>query len=206
MDILHIANGALVSVTSSSSLSLTASTAGIVIPIDASPNHFIYQVRANGYYLYKNQDKGALVATTATTTAPKRNSSVGGAFFRMSGHSYLLHGSGTNYNGGFSVKDLSASKADVYTHAPLGSAAYAGNPSTGAFFHVEQIDDNTVDIHEWCLGNGYMCVRLSTTNPADIQTGLKEQPNATSAEKVMHNGQLFILRGGVLYTITGQRL
>lgn len=168
IDILHIANGQLVDILSTGTLGITGSTAGVVYPIDNDPTHFIYQVRANGYYMYNSGDKGAYVATSATTTAPGRNSSVGGAFFRLGTHNMFLHGSGSNYNGGWTIKDISGNKTSLYTQAPLGTAGYTGNPSCGAFFSVETVDSATVDIHEWCLGNGYAGWRVSTVKPLVI--------------------------------------
>lgn len=168
IDILHIANGQLQDVISSATVGITGSTAGVVYPIDNDPTHFIYQVRANGYYLYNSADKGAYVATSATTTAPGRNSSVGGAFFRLGSHNMFLHGSGSNYNGGWTIKDISGDKTSLYTHAPLGTAGYSGNPSCGAFFYVENVDSVTVNIHEWCLGNGYAGWQVTTKKPLVI--------------------------------------
>lgn len=165
VDALHIANGQLQEVLTSGSLSLTSTTAGWVIPIQNDPTHFIYNVRANGFYMYNSEDKGAYVATGATTTAPGRNSSVGGTLFTLGSHTMFLHGSGSNYNGGFTIRDMSGSNTPVYTQAPLGTCGYSGNPSTGAFFWVETIDSVTVDIHEWNLGNGYAGWRISSKKP-----------------------------------------
>lgn len=168
IDILHIVNGELTEVLSSAQLGVTGSTAGVVYPIDNDPTHFIYQVRANGYYLYNSADKGAYVATAATTTAPGRNSSVGGAFFRLGSHNMFLHGSGSNYNGGWTIRDISGDKTPLYTHAPLGTAGYSGNPSCGAFYFVETVDSVTVNIHEWCLGNGYAGWQVTSKKPLVI--------------------------------------
>lgn len=168
VDILHIADGQLVEVLSSEQLGVTGSTAGVVYPIDNDPTHFIYQVRGNGYYLYNSADKGAYVATAATTTAPGRNSSVGGAFFRLGTHNMFLHGSGSNYNGGWTIRDISGDKTPLYTHSPLGTAGYSGNPSCGAFYYVETVDSVTVNIHEWCLGNGFAGWQVTSKKPLVI--------------------------------------
>lgn len=165
VDALKFQNGELVDIISSSELSIAGSTAGWVIPIDNDPTHFIYQVRSNGYYMYNLGDKGAYVASTATTTAPGRNSSIGGAYFKLGTHTLFLHASGGNYNGGWTIKDISANKASIYSQPELGTAGYSGNPSCGAFFYVEQVDTVTVIVREWCLGNGYAAWRVSSHAP-----------------------------------------
>lgn len=162
VEAVKIANGAYVS-TTSVPVSIAGSTAGYVIPISNNPAHFIYQVRADGYYLYKGADKGGYMASGSSTTAPARNSSVGGAFFTLAEHDFLVHASGKNYNGGWTIRDMTASElTPMYTQAPLGSDGYNGNASVGAFFWWERLDENTVNLYEYCLGSGIAGWEIST--------------------------------------------
>ena len=154
VEVVKIANGEFVS-TTSCAVSLTGSTAGYVIPIDNDPNHFIYQVRSDGYHLYKNGDKGSYMTSPNGTTAPARNNTVGGAHFQLNGHDMFVHMSGSHYNGGWTIRDMTAADiTPMYTEAQLGNGGYNANASVGAFFWWERLDSITVNLYEYCLGHG----------------------------------------------------
>ena len=162
VDVVKIANGQYVN-TTSYPVSIEGTTAGYVIPIDNNPAHFIYQVRNQGYFLHKGTDKGGYLTGSYSTTAPARNSSIGGAFFRLGGHDMFVHASGTNYNGGWTLRDMTATDlTPMYTQEPLGSDGYSGNASVGAFFHWERVDSITVNLYEYCLGGGIAAWEIST--------------------------------------------
>ena len=162
VEVVKIAGGKYVS-TTSCAVSLTGSTAGYVIPIDNDPNHFIYQVRANGYHLYKNGDKGSYLTTPNGTTAPSRNNSVGGALFELNGHKMFVYMSGSHYKGGWTIRDMtSAELTPMYIQPQLGDGGYYANASVGAFFHWERIDSVTVNLYEYCLGHGVAGWEIST--------------------------------------------
>ncbi len=154
IEVVKIANGEFVS-TTSCAVSLTGSTAGYVIPIDNDPNHFIYQVRSDGYHLYKNGDKGSYMTSPNGTTAPARNNTVGGAHFQLNRHDMFVYMSGSHYKGGWTIRDMtSADLTPMYTEAQLGNGGYNANASVGAFFWWERIDSVTVNLYEYCLGHG----------------------------------------------------
>ena len=154
VEVVKIANGEFVS-TTSCAVSLTGSTAGYVIPIDNDPNHFIYQVRSDGYHLYKNSDKGSYMTSPNGTTAPARNNTVGGAHFQLNGHDMFVHMSGSHYKGGWTIRDMTAADiTPMYTEAQLGNGGYNANASVGAFFWWERLDSITVNLYEYCLGHG----------------------------------------------------
>ena len=154
VEVVKIANGEFVS-TTSCAVSLTGSTAGYVIPIDNDPNHFIYQVRSDGYHLYKNGDKGSYMTSPNGTTAPARNNTVGGAHFQLNGHDMFVHMSGSHYKGGWTIRDMTAANiTPMYTEAQLGNGGYNANASVGAFFWWERLDSITVNLYEYCLGHG----------------------------------------------------
>ena len=162
VEVVKIANGQYVS-TTSCSVSLEGSTAGYVIPIDNDPNHFIYQVRANGYHIYKNGDKGSYLTSPNGTTAPARNNTVGGAFFQLNGHDMFVYMSGAHYKGGWTLRDMtSAELTPMYTQEQLGNGGYYANASVGAFFHWERVDSITVNLYEYCLGHGIAGWEIST--------------------------------------------
>ena len=161
VEVVKIANGQFVS-TTSCPVSLTGATAGYVIPIDNNPNHFIYQIRGNGYHLYKNGDKGSYFTSPNGTTAPARNNTVGGALFQLNGHDMFVHTSGSHYKGGWTVRDMtSAELTPMYTQEQLGNGGYNANASVGAFFWWERLDSVTVNLYEYCLGHGIAGWELS---------------------------------------------
>ena len=178
VEVVKIANGKFVS-TTSCEVSLKG-TAGYVIPIDNNPNHFIYQIRGNGYHLYKNGDKGSYLTSPNGTTAPARNNTYGGALFQLNGHDMFVYTSGAHYKGGWTVRDMtSAEQTPMYTQAQLGNGGYNANASTGAFFWWERVDSATVNLYEYCLGHGIAGWELSaaphrirlkglTTDPTEI--------------------------------------
>ena len=154
VEVVKIANGQYVS-TTSCAVSLEGTTAGYVIPIDNTPNHFIYQVRSSGYHLYKDGDKGSYFTSPNGTTAPARNNTVGGAFFKLNGHDMFVYMSGSHYKGGWTLRDMtSAELTPMYTQPQLGNGGYNANASVGAFFHWEYVDSVTINLYEYCLGHG----------------------------------------------------
>lgn len=181
VNVIKIANGEIKEITTSATLSIAGSTAGVVIPIGNDPDNFIYQVRNMGFYRYQNGiNKGDYLTGSASTTAPGRNSSLGGAFFVLGGHEILAHPSGSNYNGGISVKDMSANGAHLVTFAPLGTAAYAGNPSTGSFLKAEQIDENTYHLYEYCMGNGMAAYKIALASTGTAVNTASADKNSCS--------------------------
>lgn len=162
VEVVKIANGQFVNCTSFA-VSIEGVPASYVIPIDNNPAHFIYQVLNDGYYRYKGTDKGAYLTTPNGTIAPARNNSIGGAFFRLGGHDMFVYPSGSNYNGGWTIRDMTSTGfTPMYTQEPLGDDGYDGNASVGAFFYWELLDENTINIYEYCLGGGIAGWEIST--------------------------------------------
>ena len=126
-------------------------------------------MRNQGYYLYNNVDKGKYIPGSLSTTTPNSNSSVGGAYFELDGHEMFLYTSGSNYNGGFSIRDMSAEATAVATIPPMGSGGYSANPSVGSFFRVVPERGKSVIVYEYTMGNGYAAYRVHTTDYTAIE-------------------------------------
>jgi glycerophosphoryl diester phosphodiesterase len=183
VEVVKIANGQFVS-TTSCAVSLTGATAGYVIPIDNNPNHFIYQIRGNGYHLYKNGDKGSYLTSPNGTTAPSRNNSVGGALFQLNGHDMFVYTSGAHYKGGWTVRDMTAAEqTPMYTQEQLGNGGYNANASVGAFFWWERLDSVTVNLYEYCLGHGLAGWELSAAPHRIRLKGLTTDPTEITIAK-----------------------
>jgi glycerophosphoryl diester phosphodiesterase len=183
VEVVKIANGQFVS-TTSCPVSLTGATAGYVIPIDNTPNHFIYQIRGNGYHLYKNGDKGSYLTSPNGTTAPARNNTVGGALFQLNGHDLFVYTSGAHYKGGWTVRDMTAAElTPMYTQEQLGGGGYNANASVGAFFWWERLDSATVNLYEYCLGHGIAGWELSAEPHRIRLKGLALDPSEITIKK-----------------------
>ena len=176
ISLVKIVNGEFEGTESTDAVSFAGSTAGVVYPIDNDPYHFVYQVRNQGYYLYDNVDKGKYIPGTLSTTTPNSNSSVGGAYFELDGHEMFLYTSGSNYNGGFSIRDMSAEATAVATIPPMGSGGYYANPSVGSFFRVIPERGKSVIVYEYTMGNGYAAYRVHTPDYTAIDDVNIETP------------------------------
>ena len=212
VEVVKIAAGKYVS-TTSCAVSLTGSTAGYVIPIDNNPTHFIYQVRANGYHLYKDGDKGSYLTSPNGTSAPQRNNSVGGALFELGGHDMFVYTSGSHYKGGWTLRDMtSAELVPMYTQPQLGDGGYYANASVGAFFHWERVDSVTINLYEYCLGHGVAGWEISTvphrvrlkgltTNPTEITIA---KGDTATIEAVLNPANAEILKTTWRYATTNR--
>lgn len=178
---IKIVNGEFDGVETTSATSFASTTAGMVFPIDDDPDHFIYQVRNQGYNLFDGSDKGKYITGSLNTTPPNSNSSVGGAYFVLDGHEMFLYTSGTNYNGGFSIRDMSANAAAVATIPPMGNGGYSANPSCGSFFRVVPVHRQCVIVYEYTMGNGYAAYQIHTRNYTAIDTINTGNNHATDA-------------------------
>lgn len=211
VSLVKIVNGEFDGVETTDGISFAGSTAGVIYPIDNDPYHFVYQVRNQGYYLYDGTDKGKYIPGSLNTTTPNSNSSVGGAYFELDGHEMFLYTSGTNYNGGFSIRDMSAEATAVATIPPMGSGGYYANPSVGSFFRIVPERGKSVIVHEYTMGNGYASYRVHThdytaidninvdnTRPQDNNyydlMGRKMNKTNLPAGIYIHNGKKIIIK------------
>ncbi|MDE6265746.1 MAG: hypothetical protein K2M07_00150 [Muribaculaceae bacterium] len=153
MSLVHIVNGKVESVLTRK-LSIQGSTASVIIPIENNPDNFIYMVRNQGFYRYNGQDQGLMLGGS-NINPPLRNSSLGGAYMTMGDHEILVYPSGLNYNGGFSIMDITSGGQHVGTFEPLGDGGFVRNSSTGTFMKAEKIRDNVYHLHTYTMGNGY---------------------------------------------------
>ncbi len=165
INIVSIANGAVTGTKSYTGLTIAGSTAGYVIPINNNTENWIYQVRANGYYSYNGGTNEALLAGRASTTAPARNSTVGGEYFTLSGHNIFVHNSGANYLGGFTMRDLTAD-AVITSVAPIGTLGYVagGNYSVANWMYAEKIDAGSYYLYQYCPANGMAVYKFYDKN------------------------------------------
>lgn len=160
VDMVKIALGKYVETRSSQELGVAGMNTSIVVPLDGDTARFVYQSRTSGIYLYDHADKGEYITGTSGTYAPSRNTSVGSAQFELAGHTLFVHPSGANYNGGFTIRDMSSDEIDVLNMDDMGNGGLSANLATGSFFQVDPIDDTQCLLYVFTMGNGYACYRL----------------------------------------------
>ena len=161
VNVIKVVNGKVKEVTQSSTLSLIGTAEGYVIPKNNDPKNWIYQVRANGYYTYANGTSSALMADSYSTTAPARNTTIGGAYVELGGKEVFLYNSGAHYKGGFCVKDLTKGVLAA-TITPIGTLGYVdgGNQTCANWLNIQRIDDYNCYVYQYCPANGMAVYKM----------------------------------------------
>lgn len=175
-NVIFFENGEYLCSRASKGLMLTGSTAGYVIPRNNDTEHWCYQVRASGVYNYDAAVNTEVIAGRASTSAPSRNSTGGFACFELAGNDIIVHNSGANYKGGFTVRNNSNESEVITTVAPIGKLGYeaGGNYSTFNWLIAEPTDNaNVYNIYQYCPSNGMGLYQLSVKGAAvtDITLG-----------------------------------
>lgn len=165
VDMVKIVRGEYAGTTSSAELGVAGMNTSLVVPLDGDTARFVYQSRTSGIYLYDGGDKGEYITGTSGTYPPSRNTSVGSAQFTLAGHTLFVHPSGANYNGGFTVRDMSSDQIDILNMGDMGNGGLSSNLATGSFFQVEPIDDTHCYLYAFTMGNGYACYQLYVGEP-----------------------------------------
>ncbi len=166
VDRVKIVQGQCAGTSSSDTLAVAGLNTSLVVPLDGDTAQFVYQSRTSGIYLYDKGDQGEYITGTSSTYPPSRNTSVGGAQFELAGHKLFVHPSGANYNGGFTIRDMSSDEIDVLNMGDMGSGGLASNMATGSFYTVDVIDETQAMLYVYTMGNGYACYRLYTVSTA----------------------------------------
>ena len=164
-NIITLAYGGIMKSTATEELALKGTAAAYIAPINNNSENWLYQVRANGYYMYNGGENIELLVGRSSTTAPARNTTGGGDYFRLSNHDLLVHSSGTNYTGGFSIRDITTNTV-ITSIDPIGTMGYSadGNFSTFNWLYAEKIDAGSYYIYLYCPANGMAVYRLRDKN------------------------------------------
>ncbi|MBP5314682.1 MAG: hypothetical protein J6Y87_02305 [Muribaculaceae bacterium] len=146
-------------------LAMTGTAAGYVIPIDNNSENWLYQIRGTGYYEYSGGESTQYLLGRSNTTQPSRNSTGGGCRFVLSTKTILVHPSGANYKGGFTVRNMTDDNV-IGNVAPIGTLGYetGGNYSTFTWLFEERVDAGTYLIYNYCPANGFCVYRLTDRN------------------------------------------
>ncbi len=164
-NIITMAYGGVMKAETTEELLLKGTTVAYIAPIGNNSENWLYQVRNNGYYMYNGGDNVEILTGRSGTTAPARNSTGGGDYVRLSGHDIFLHSSGTNYTGGFTVRDITTNTV-ITSIDPIGTMGYFadGNFSTFNWLFAEKIDAGSYYIYLYCPANGMAVYRLRDKN------------------------------------------
>lgn len=218
VNIIEFRNGEFVQTHRSGGLSIQSSTAGYVVPIKNNKEHWLYMVRNNGIYEYNGADEG-VVLSGSSTRPPARNSTCGAEYFTLSSHNILVYNSGTNYTGGFTVKDQTDNKY-IETVNPIGDKGYTagGSYSVSNWIFAEKIDAGSYYLYQYCPANGIAVYRLwdanyvpeSSVGEVAVAAGQRVYPNP-AADKVnlavpSSKVTVYTLAGVPVLQLTGERI
>lgn len=164
-NIIEVVQGSVTKVTASAELNLTGTAAGYIIPMNNDPQTWLYHVRSSGFYRHKNGESTQFYTARSGTKAPMRNTTGGGDAFVMYNNKILLHNSGENYKGGFTVRNLSTEEA-LFSINPIGTMGYedGGNYSTFNWLFAELRPDSSYYIYQYCPSNGMAMYHLYDRN------------------------------------------
>ncbi len=169
--VAKIVNGEVVNVTSIDGLSMATTAAGHVTPIENNPQKFLYQERGNGHYLY-NSGSDTEYIKAGNATQPNCNTTIGGEFIKLGGHEIFIHNSGSAYNGGFTVRNMTTGEV-IGSIAPIGNNG-TNNMSRANWLRAEAIDNYSCYIYQYCPANGMAVYKLST--PAPVVDDEEDEP------------------------------
>ena len=170
VNIITVQKGVVVGSKASADLAFAGSTAGYVAPVEDNTENWIYQVRNTGMYMYTGGVNTNISPVNTGTVQPKRNNTGGLAYFTLLGNKILVHNSGLNYKGGFTVRNLSAGTGDtdqpVANIAPIGTMGYVdgGNYSTFNWLIPEKVSDSQYTLYQYCPANGFAKYTLRDKN------------------------------------------
>ena len=181
-NIINIEKGNVTSITASGELSIAGSTAGYIVPNGNDSENWYYQVRSSGVYHYNGGVNEEIMTTKATTNPPARNTTGGFAVPVLKGNQMLLHNSGSNYKGGFTVRNLTTDKV-ITSIDPIGTLGYetGGNYSTFNWLIAEKVDDSEFTIYQYCPSNGMARYRLYDKNTSSVEDVALGEDNALTA-------------------------
>ena len=143
-------------------------------------------MRTSGIYSYDAAVNSEIIAGRASTSAPSRNSTGGFTRFTLADNDIIVHNSGANYKGGFSVRNLSDESAVIATVTPIGNLGYetGGNYSTFNWLIAEPTDNEYIyNIYQYCPSNGMGLYQLSVKGAAVSDIAV----DSTAAEPVYYN-------------------
>ena len=167
VNILTVTEGQVTASKGYVDLAMTGTTAGYVIPQDDDTENWLYQIRGTGIYQYNGGTSIAISTSRAGTTPPARNSTTGAAYFKILGNQILIHNSGSNYMGGFTVKHVVNGEEKVIANIdPIGNKGYSagGNYSVSNWIIPEKVKDGVYNIYQYCPANGIAKYTLADKN------------------------------------------
>lgn len=194
VNIIRLDHGQVRNATASGEITMTGSTAGYIVPIDNNSENWIYNVRAYGFSEYSGGATTELIGGRGGTTAPDRNTTGGVARFVLRGNVLIAHNSGSNYKGGFTLRNFSKDKAVIQSFDPIGDKGYAagGNYSTFNWLIPERIDNDSFYLYQYCPANGMGLYRVYVEGSG--VEGITAD-NAEATVNIVRNGDIITMHG-----------
>ncbi|MDE6300190.1 MAG: hypothetical protein K2M19_00555 [Muribaculaceae bacterium] len=202
VSIARILSGNLDRVIIADGLSHTATVAAYVVPASNNPLHWYYHIRSSSIKEYLGNTSVDLMAGRTGTTPPARNTTGGFAVIQEGGNRLLIHNSGANYMGGFTVRDMTLDRVITNVN-PIGNLGYNdGNYSTFNWLIAERNDAFDYTIYQYCPANGIAVYRLADAS------GVEDAAVENTAE-INYDGEVISAPGAMWLTvcdITGRTL
>lgn len=189
-NIVDIALGNFIEAKESAKLMLTGTAAGYIIPTECSLVNWYYQIRNTGIYFYRGETSDDFSSGGASIKAPERNSTGGAAIFKIKDNRIFIHNSGSNYKGGFTVRNHSLGTI-ITTVEPIGKLGYeeGGNYSTFNWLIAEEQRYGEWYIYQYCPSNGMAAYRLYDR----IALGIYD--TATDDAELQFDGRSAVING-----------
>ena len=190
VDIITLMDGVVTDSKGYVDLAMAGTTAGYVIPQDDDSENWLYQIRGTGIYQYNGGASTAVSTSRAGTTPPARNSTTGAAYFKLLGNQILIHNSGANYTGGFTVKHVvDGNEKVIATISPIGDKGYStgGNYSVSNWIIPEKVKDGVYNIYQYCPANGIAKYTLADKNSGVYGVTVNDNDEARISVYADHN-------------------
>ena len=171
------------------------------------------QVGNDKYYATATVSNSKLQSTTEETNAEDFVfEAVSGGFTIKSGKNYLVHSSKTNvslsnqaFTWGVEEGTKGSWRLVSSTDEARALTFRAGEYNVFGGYAISNITDES-EYYDLEIGDGNGVTYSNYTTSCSSETALENNPADHVAIKTVNNGQLVIIRGGVVYSLTGARV
>ena len=127
---------------------------------------------------------------------------VGGCALQLAGKDLVAYNVGTeNYNSEWTLFNITDNVKVCAESLYIVDKAGAGSTAVANWLTAQKIDENTYYIYQYCPNKG---VGIWKVTAKDVPTDTEETPIAApQPKKIMHNGQVVIVRDNKMYNMMG---
>ena len=196
---IKVANGAFVEL---DTVAADWATNSIVLALPTADG-LLVQTRSSDLAMWDeeaNETKGIVIGETAAHS----KSTAGISYFELGGKKFYALNTGTNYASAWNLynatDDVLVNDKPMY----VGDGTKLNSSSYANFLTSEIVDENTVNIYQYHPGNGAAMYKVTYT-PGET-TAVENNVVAVKAQKVMIDGQVYMVREGKTFNMLGQEV